>query len=775
MSGMRGWTGRGGAALLVCGLLGGPTAAGAQDRAQELSARGPEVHATTVPGAFEIERAASGIRVDGHLDEAMWANAVVVPIGYEVDPGDNLEASVRTECYLAYDPDNLYLGCRAHDPRPDAIRAFLTDRDGIDGQDRITLTLDPFLDQRRAFQFSVSALGVQSDAILAQQGAGNNQGGPPVDPAWDAVWTSAGAITDDGFEVEAAIPFRSLRFPSAAGSQTWGMILTRWWPRSSAVEFRSAPLNRDDSCVLCQANRLEGLQGMSTGAAVQIAPTFTASRLDERPENGLALVSGGTDPEMGVDAKWGITSDLTLDLTANPDFSQVEADVAQLAVNTRFALFFPEKRPFFLEGADFFGTPLRAVFTRSIAEPTVGSKVTGKVGANAVGLLVARDRVNNLLIPSAQSTDATTLDEGTTTTVARIRRDVGSSSSVGALVTSRLGQGYHNTVGGVDFFLRPLPSLTLQGQALRSSTAYPDAVASEFGQRTGSFGGTAANAQAQWSTRNWQAFAQTTYLADDYRADAGFTPQAGLWGRSASVTRLVRGGTDRWFTQLRFIGGLWRQTDMEGHVLHGGHWFGAVYAGPLQSVVGLWPNFVRKYDAGQNYHGLLDFYFDARVRPFGALTLGMDGQLGDELDYANGGVGKQVLLQPLAQVRFGRHLEAVLQHTYHRLDRDGGRVFTAQLTRLRAVWSFSPRSFVRAVVQRQDVTRNPALNAADADRVTQWQFAQVTYGYKVDPQTVLFVGYGDDRRGWTDPQGMVRSISPEARSFFLKLGYAWRP
>jgi hypothetical protein len=685
---------------------------------------------------------------------------------------------VTTACRLTYDRTSLYLGCVARDPRPRDIRAFVTDRDAIDGHDRIMLTLDPFLDQRRAFQFGVSALGVQSDAVLAQQGAGGG-GGPdaaPVDPSWDAIWSSAGTITDDGYVVEAAIPFQALRFPRSDAPQTWGMVLTRWWPRSVAVEMRSARLDRADSCVLCQTDRLAGLTDIAPGSALQLSPTLTASRVDTIPDGSVGrLQAGGADPSVGMDARWGITSDLTLDVTVNPDFSQVEADVAQLDVNNRFALFYPEKRPFFLEGADFFGTPVRAVFTRSVVAPTVGTKLTGKVGANALGMLVTQDRANHLLLADAQSSETVSLDDATTTMVARVRRDVGASSSVGALATSRRARGYGNAVGGFDLFARPFPSVTVEAQALRSSTSYPERVVAAHGQPAGRFGGTATSFSARWATRDWSMDVSRSSIGRGFRADAGFVPQTGLSFGNARLVRTFNGDADLWFTRIRLIAGLWRQADFEGHVLHGGHWFGLVWDGPAQSSFGIWPNFQREYADGRSYDGMLFWYTEARTRPSANLALAVEGGFGDAVDYLNGGLGRTLQLTPRLEAHLGRNFETVLAHTHQRLDRDGGRVFTADLTRLRAVYSFSTRSFVRAVLQRSRITRSASLNAEDVDPESRWLVSQLTYGYKVNPQTVLFLGWGEDRRGGVDADGVFAPLSPDARSFFLKLGYAWRP
>jgi hypothetical protein len=729
---------------------------------------------------FEVSPADGAVRVDGLLDEEAWSGATVIPLPWEVSPGQNVPAPVATECRLTYDVDNLYLGCLAHDPDPHEIRAYVVDRDRIDGHDQVTMTLDPFNDQRRAFRFAVSALGVQADAIVAQQGVGRPDQGPEgqlTDPSWDAIWNAAGRVFDDGYVVEAAVPFRSLRFPTTDGPGTWGIYLSRLRPRSSALETRSAPWDRDNGCLLCQANVVTGFEGIRPGGAFQLTPTLTASRSDVRADFPSGPLEPGTaDAEAGLDAAWSITSDLTLNATVNPDFSQVEADVAQLAVNNRFALFFPEKRPFFLEGADFFGTPIQAVFTRSITDPIAGAKVSGKLGAQAVGLLVARDRINHVLIPGSQFSADADLEGGATTSVVRIRRDLGGSSTFGGLATSREGSGYHNRVAGVDAFWRPLPPLSVQFQMLRSDTEYPDAMALQHGQALGSFTGDALTARANWASRRWLFNGNYRRITPDFRADAGFLTQAGVRGGSANLVRRVLGDGDHWFEELRFTSGLWREDDFSGNPLNGGFWAGLVYRGPRQSSVGIWPNFAQKEHVGdQTFKGLELVYFNAGIQPSGTFGLELNGDFGDVVDYANVRKASEVRISPSVELRLGRNIEASVQHTLQRLTYDAGSVFTANLGQLRAVYNFSPRSFFRTVLQLRHTRRNADAYTATVDPRSTSLFAQLLYAYKVNPQTVLFLGYSEGRDGLTDPEGAHVPLIRTGRAFFLKLGWAMRP
>ena len=333
---------------------------------------------------FDIAPTAGKISVDGVLDEEAWRNCQVIPLATEWSPGENTPAPVNTDCLITYDRHNFYIAFRCLDPEPQKIRAHLMDRDAIDTfvmDDYVSFMLDTFNDERRAFQFRVNPLGVQADANISDQDGYE-------DFSWDAIWSSAARISACGSTVEIAIPFHQLRFKRTAGKQTWGFSAERSWPRGDRHRMETHARDRNRNCILCEFNKITGLEDISPGNNIEFDPTLTVQRTDTRadfPAGGLE--TGKVNAEPGLTAKWGITPNLILNATVNPDFSQVEADVAQLDVNTRYALYYPEKRPFFLEGDDFFLTPLQAVFTRTVADPRWGGKMTGKIGKQGLGVL----------------------------------------------------------------------------------------------------------------------------------------------------------------------------------------------------------------------------------------------------------------------------------------------------------------------------------------------------------------------------------------------------
>lgn len=717
---------------------------------------------------YEISRATSRVELDGYLNEAAWNGAMPIPLLLETFPGDNAPARVRTECYLTFDADRLYVGCVAHDSAPAGIRAYITDRDGTSGHDRIVVAFDPFNDARRAFEFGVSPLGVQSDAVYEEQ-AGD------ADPSWDAIWSSAARITDGGYVVEAAIPFKSLRFPATDGVQTWGFHARREWPRSELVQTRSFYWDRSQACLLCQANLVTGIQGVSPGLNVELVPTLTASKVDIREEVATGrMVGGPVHPEVGLDARWGITTDLTLNATVNPDFSQIEADAPQLDVNTRFALFFPERRPFFLEGADFFQTPIQAVFTRTVADPAFGTKLTGKVGGAAVGGMVALDEVNNLLFPGNQGSAAASFAEQVWTAVGRYRRDVGASSTVGGLYTGRAAGEYGNHVVGADAFLRPLPALSVSAQVLHSETSYPGEVADEFAQPTGRFGGNAAAVRLGYGTRNWSANLFGRALDPTFRADAGFVTRVDLKAVDAWVSRFFWGGPDAFLTRTELSGGVWHTENWEGRLGEEGVWMNVGFRGPWQSDVWVNPTIDRQWFAGE-VHEFAQLWSGFSLRPSGSLGIDFFGMVGGAVDFANAREAHQVTLSPSVDVRLGRRIDLRGSMRWQRQSLEGRTIFRAVVSELRAVYNIDARTFVRALVQLRDTHRNPEMHRDPVSPERTSVAAQLLFSYKVNPLTVFFLGYSDDRLGLTQADMTRVPLTPMQRAFFLKLGYAWRP
>jgi hypothetical protein len=711
--------------------------------------------------AFAVTRANSRVLVDGQLDEPVWSAAARIALPFEWEPGDNVTAPVETVCLVAFDEDRLYVAFRAADPHPREIRAHFADRDTSFSDDTVGFFLDPFADGRRAYQFRVNALGVQMDAV-------NDDVEGSEDWAWDAIWESAGRITGDGYTVELAIPFRQLRFPAGGAVRSWGFMAMRDYPRSLRHRLRSLHTDRDRTCLVCQFQRLDGLAGLRTGRNLDVTPTITG-RLQEAREGLVAgpFVTADEELEPGASARWGVTPNVFVSGTVNPDFSQVETDAAQLSANERFALFFPEKRPFFLEGADFFGTWFDLVFTRTVADPEAGLKVTGKSGRHAVGAFLARDRINNLLFPGSQGSNLTTLDDDVTSAAARYRHDLGATSSLGALYAGRRGDGYENQVGAFDGVYRFRETDSLRFQLAGSRTRYPDETARAFLQPLGELAGHAGVLRYAHQDRNW--FWQGTYqqLHPEFRADSGFMTRVGVRTSSLGVERHFWGKEGGWFTNLWLFAGADTTREWDGEFEEWGGDLVATWQGRRQSVVevSVAPN--REHFRGEDYDNLrYALFFETELWPDVRLDAGI--RAGATIDVANNQQADFVTVSPGLSWKVGRGFEGRLDYDRQTLDVPGGRLFTDRIVQTRLLYHFNRRVYVRAILQHRDTDRDPALFPASTSRVDERLLSQLLFSYKLNAQTVFLFGYSDNHLARD-----AFDLTQTDRTLFLKIGYAW--
>jgi hypothetical protein len=714
--------------------------------------------------SFAVTPATSKIKVDGLLDEDAWAKACLIPLLYEWMPGDNVPPPVKTDCLVTYDRDYFYVAFRAYDPDPSKIRAHLMDRDAADTliqDDHVSILIDTFNDERRGFQFRANPLGVQADANFSELEGYE-------DFSWDAIWHSAGKISDWGYGIEIAIPFNQLRFPRTEKPQTWGFSAERSYPRNVRYRITSNRRDRNVSCLLCQFNKLAGIQGITPGRNLEFDPTLTGSRTDTRPDfPGGAVEGGKAKVSPGITARWGITPNLILNATANPDFSQVEADVAQLDVNTRFALYYPEKRPFFLESADFFLTPFQAVFTRTVADPAGGVKLTGKIGRNALGFFSAYDRINNLLIPSNQGSSEISLDEDVASGVLRYRRDVGQNSTFGVLYTGRTAQDYYNHVGGIDGFFRFSRTKTLRFQYLHSETQYPQQVVALFGQPEQGFGGGAFQADFQHQGRDWYWDVNYGDLSPNFRADYGYVPRVDVRRGEAILQRLLWGKQGGWFTQLAFGLGGTVVYDHKGKLTDQEVLLAGAYRGPYQSSIQLLFS-QNKELYRETLYDLTKAVLFAEVKPGSGLLFSLTGQCGDSVDYQNARKANGLMLMLGTELGVGRHININFSHIWERLSLHGEEIYKANLPQLRLIYNFSVRTFIRAIFQYLDVDRDPGLHLFPVPPETKTFFTQFLFSYKLNPQTVLFLGYSDNYLGM-----QAIALTQTDRTFFVKIGYAW--
>ena len=469
-------------------------------------------------------RATEPPRIDGRLDDALWRSALHVNELVQQNPVEGAPATEPTDLWLAYDNQNIYIAVHAHYADPAIMRANRVDRDQAFEDDNIVVYFDTFLDQQRAYRFSVNGYGVQGDAVVnargysrrgrrRRTGGSYSRGGIPTgDPSWDALFDSAGQIVDDGYTVELAIPFKSLRYPrrNRGIQHRWGFQFVREVRGKDEYQVW-APVTRSVSGFLTQVGVLEGMTNLSLSRNLEIMPTFTTAQFGSLNGQGN-FIDGDPSTEGGVNVKYGITSNLTADFTYNPDFSQIESDLPQIEVNQRYALFYPELRPFFLEGSEIFSpSPGLVTFvnTRTIVDPEFGGKITGKLGNITIGLMVANDEAPGRRDSSSDGA----FGEKASNFVGRVRYDLYAESFVGAIFTHRGFMDSHSSLGGLDGNFRLGQTQSLSFKAVQTDHRDLSGVDRE---------GQMFNLSWRLNSRHWNGFLSLYTLSPNFRTDVGF-------------------------------------------------------------------------------------------------------------------------------------------------------------------------------------------------------------------------------------------------------------
>lgn len=706
---------------------------------------------------YRIPKVDSKINTDGILDEEVWKKALVLKLEYEVNPGENIPPPVQTDVLLAYNKTHLFIAFRAYDPEPSKIRARLSDRDNLGTQDWVAVVLDTFDDDRRSFDLFCNPLGIQTDSI----GVSNDDASQ-----WDAIWDSGGKINAKGYFVEMSVPFSSLRFQRKDGDQVWGFDAVRSYPRNVRHHIGAFPHDRNNNCYLCQSIKLIGFQGVKSGKNLEFDPTLVGylSKARESGNSGPFIKDKKLEP--GITAKWGFTPNLTFSATANPDFSQVEADALKLDINKPFALYYSEKRPFFTEGSDFFNSPLNIVYTRTIRAPSWGLKLTGKEDKNTIGAYFVRDTLTNLIFPGTQYSNATSMPLNSTATVLRYRRDIGNKYTIGAHFTNREGDDYYNRVLSVDGNLRLTSKDQIQFQIIGSATRYPDEVALEFDQQLNQFNDKAFKLFYYHNTRNLDCYAGYNDIGKNFRADLGFIPQAGYRCIYTGLSYLWIAKPRQWWTEFMLEGDYQQDIDHSGELLMRKAHITFKYRGPL-NMFSLF-NFEYKRES---YNGLFfdqkQLFIHHRFKPNGNMIIYHNFLLGDRIDYANTRLGKRFWANHGIQYNIGLHLRLTLDHTLERMRVNSQRLYNAHQGEMRLTYQFNKRMFLRGILQYVDYRFNNSTYINEVDPVYRNVFTQILFSYKINPQTVLYLGYTDKYTGFNKT-----NLPLTDRKLFLKIGYA---
>lgn len=684
------------------------------------------------------------------------------------EPGDGVPVSQETVAYVSYDTQHLYVVfvCKEE---PGKVRANMTKREAITGDDVVAVTLDTYHDGRRAYMFLTNPFGIQMDGVTGE--------GEEDDYSFDTLWKSDGRLTKDGYAVLLSIPFKSLRFKNER-EQTWGIALGRIITRSNETSFWPS-ITRRIASFGQQMATLKGIEGVSPGRNFQAIPygSFASARFNN--EDGVR--ESDRTGRIGLDAKAVIKDAITVDLTVKPDFSQVESDEPQVTVNQRFEVFFPEKRPFFIENASFFQTPQDLFFSRRIADPGVGARVTGKGrGWAFAGLAVNDQRPGHAIEAGLPGHDRLT-----GIGVFRVQREFARQSSLGAIFTDREFASASNRVFGVDGHWKIDDNWSLTGQWVGSRTTDAQGVADS---------GSSVFAELQRGGRSFELSTKYTARSPEFRSDLGYIPRVDMRELEQEVgyawhpkdSRVLRVGTSLeamalwddagqlqdWNIGPNFELELPGQTELFAGSNHAFERFegiefrrNSVFTHVSTQWLS-WLNLNGEYSLGT----AINYYPAAGLRPF----------LGREQSAEVG-----VTLKPSSQLRLDQ------TYLYSRLATRGGEsacgctippatgnIFSDHILRTRLNYQFTRELSARGILDYEVVRPNAALVDLDHERRLN---VDVLFTYLVNPWTAVYVGYTDAYENWLVPSPMQRPLTradaPLAsvgRQVFVKVSYLLR-
>lgn len=712
----------------------------------------------------DLRPAPGPIEIDGAVNDPGWVGATRITGFVERTPREGAVPPVETEVLLTYDEANLYVAFLAHDPDPEAIRAALQPRNQLWNDDWVGILLDPYGDASLGYYFLSNPIGVQADLQMTPRNE---------DSGIDFVYSSAGRITEAGYVVEMAIPFRSLRVPDRE-IQEWGIMLVRTWPRTNRHYLTWPAWSRNSPCQLCELASLEGIRGIRTGGTLEALPSLVVSQggnLQDTSDSG-SFESGSPQAQPSLGLRYTLERGWTTEATLNPDFSQVESDAAQIDVNTTFALFFPERRPFFQEGMDLFQTPLSVFYSRSINSPRAAVKMTGREGRTSLGYIGAWDQHTPFILPFEERSIA--LQAGRSfTNVLRLQQNRG-GSHVGALVADRRLDGDGSgTTGSVDgeyrfgeiynLSVHLVASHTREPENPELSDRIPDMT---FGrgerQYTATFDGESFSGHAAFvrfarDARTWSANVLYMEASPTYRSDAGFWTQNDF--RRATGWTGVTFYPNRPFLERvsgsLFGGSYWNFAGVRTQDIFNP---GASVTLPRQTTVGVNTSFRREVFRGVDLTGIRDYSVFVNSN----FSAGLRGSA----SFSTGRRVARTLAIPEVGEGWNAHASATVQPwqrlviqpsvSYQKLSRLGGEeLFGGFIARTHFSFQYNHELNLKLVLQYNDFSQRLDL--------------EPLLMYQIHPFSIFYVGstHGSTR---FEEDGFVESD----RQFFAKLQYLLR-
>lgn len=727
--------------------------------------------------AYQLKplRIEQDFEINGLLTNPIWNEAKAINIGHELRPIDTNPASVKTEVKVLYSDNYLYVAFWAHDPDPSKISAHISDRDQINNDDHLGIIIDTFGNNQYAYKLYMNPYGIQLDAKKSTNGGGGRFG---RNNSFNMIWKSQGAITEWGYTAVMKVPFSSLHFPDKK-VQEWSVNFIRKYPRNSSYEFTWTDVSTANPCSLCQSGRLTGMTGIESKNPINIIPYvlgFKSDVLNEPGNPASGLNSGSIDGRIGATILYSPTSTSTIDVTINPDFSQVETDATKIGANKTFALRYEEKRPFFLKKANLFKTDNNLFYSRTINQPWAAAKYTQTARRYSIGFLTAYDRNTVFIVPGLLGSNSIETDIATFDNVLRGKVNLGSQSFIGGLLSTRNEAEAYNYVGGIDwnFFLGG--SYYFSGAAaysntkeLNDTTLFNDQ--RRFGQSEydaafngEQFGGILLNAQFQKQSRYYDFSFEYQSFAPTFQAQNGF------------VTR-----TDRRLLKTRHEWEYYPDTKLisNGSLSVDGTWrynFANIFK--EREVTLVWRNFMMARTSLTIRHTLLhdDTYrgyfftklyrtnFNVNSQPAKFISFNFRFETGRSIyrslqpEMGHGyDLSASVTVKPLSKLKLKVDYD---YSTLSSLD-DSKKFYSGSISRLEGNYNFSRHLFFRLITQYDSFDE-------------QIQIYPLLY-YKLNPFTKFYIGMTGYREHlYQAGPPRIDEYKPIARQFFIKVQYLFR-
>lgn len=750
------------------------------DTSKRIDTAGVSFKPNILPGLNVPKLSAGNMNIDGVLNEDVWSNAVTAENFTEISPGDNVKPEVETKVKIFYDDDYIYFGYTCYEKDMESVRASLSDRDRMYGDDWVGPFIDTYSDLKQGFEMYVNPKGIQGDLLWTSNSEDSN---------YDIIYDSEAKMYKDKWTAEMRIPFKSLRFPDRK-EQKWRIHLLRNRPRGARQEIYWASVSRDNPNFMGQSGTLNGIKDVKRGRDIQILPYVLGtqnSTLEDFSDPDSKYTHGKLEGEIGLSAKYGLSSTLTLDATYNPDFSQVEADAPQININSPFALFYPEKRPFFLEGIDHFATPINVSYTRSINNPLFAAKLSGKINKLDIGFISAYDENTPYIIPLTERSFFLSSNKNSVSNILRMKYDMGGENYLGFIFSDReqsadsskaFGFTGFNRNYGFDGKFNFASNYYLTFQVLQNNTKEINDTNFKYNSLKNlrfddkkytalldgeSYSGSNVYLSFNRNARNWSFYSEYFFQAPTVRRDNGFIqrnnfhqlfmqqeynfyPEGKVLRRvdpelNMEIRYDATGKLKEQFVELNLVtdwtNGIWSSA---GYLLVNNEDYGGIFHKNINRWhFNLEANNLSKFITGGFYYEVGKFI----VRFEDPTYVGF----GHNLDL-------WATIKPFDRLRND------INYSYSELSKSAGgeKLFAGYVVSDKISYQFNKNFFLRVLLQYDLFSRNFTVDPL--------------LSYKWNPYTILFLGSSHDISEISDNNGFGKYTETD-RYFYLKFQYLW--